>query len=67
MNIFTYIIIHTNNIITKKNKKTTHIFTTTKVGYGDKTFRHNMSLFHHRRHMVTKLVSSPKPCHKMSW
>ena len=29
--------------------------TTTKVNYGDETFRHNMSLFCHRIHMVMKL------------
>ena len=42
-------------------------YTTTKVAYGDETNRHNMSLFRHRIHMVTKQRSSPKLRHKMYW
>ena len=41
--------------------------TTTKVDYGDETFRHNMYLFHHQIHMVMKQNSSPKLCHRMYW
>ena len=40
---------------------------TTKVDYGDETFRHNMSLFHHQIYMVTKQHSSPTLRHKMYW
>ena len=42
-------------------------YTTTKVDYGDETFCHNMSLFHHWIHMVTKQHSSPKLHHRICW
>ena len=40
------------------------IVTTTKVGYDDETFHHQMSLFRHQRYMVTEPHLTPKSYHK---
>ena len=41
-------------------RNTEWLYTTTKVDYGDETFRHQI-------HMVTKQHSSPKLRHRMYW